>query len=182
MGLTFFENNFYVTRDYNQGNKTPVQIFINGTPSDYFALTAVQSSEVESVEIFPRDELGTVNRLYGTNGVLVVNMKKAPKGTKMSLAEFKKLMPEANLLKFSPKGFSTQREFYSPKYVNAASTYNFNDLRSTIYWNPKVVTDTAGVLSLDYYNGDGNGTYRAVIEGVDKDGNISRSVYRYTVK
>lgn len=182
MGLTFFENNFYVTRDYNQGNKTPVQIFINGTPSDYFALTAVQSSEVESVEIFPRDELGTINRLYGTNGVLVVNMKKAPKGTKMSLAEFKKLMPEANLLKFSPKGFSTQREFYSPKYVNAASTYNFNDLRSTIYWNPKVITDTTGVLSLDYYNGDGNGTYRAVIEGVDKDGNISRSVYRYTVK
>ncbi|ETZ20122.1 carboxypeptidase-like regulatory domain-containing protein [Pedobacter sp. V48] len=182
MGLTFFENNFYVTRDYNQGNKTPVQIFINGTPSDYFALTAVQSSEVESVEIFPRDELGTVNRLYGTNGVLVVNMKKAPKGTKMSLAEFKKLMPEANLLKFSPKGFSAQREFYSPKYVNAASTYNFNDLRSTIYWNPKVITDTTGVLSLDYYNGDGNGTYRAVIEGVDKDGNISRSIYRYTVK
>ena len=109
-------------------------------------------------------------------------MKKAPKGTKMSLAEFKKLMPEANLLKFSPKGFSTQREFYSPKYVNAASTYNFNDLRSTIYWNPKAITDTTGVLSLDYYNGDGNGTYRAVIEGVDKDGNISRSVYRYTVK
>jgi len=182
MGLTFFENNFYVTRDYNQGNKTPVQIFINGTPSDYFALTAVQSSEVESVEIFPRDELGTVNRLYGTNGVLVVNLKKAPKGTKMSLAEFKKLMPEANLLKFSPKGFSTQREFYSPKYINAANTYNFNDLRSTIYWNPKVVTDSTGVLSLEYYNGDGNGTYRAVIEGVDKDGNISRSVYRYSIK
>nr|WP_068891427.1 carboxypeptidase-like regulatory domain-containing protein [Pedobacter panaciterrae] len=182
MGLTFFENNFYVTRDYNQGNKTPVQIFINGSPSDYFALTTVQSSEVESVEIFPRDELGTVNRMYGTNGVLVVNMKKAPKGTKMSLAEFKKLMPEANLLKFSPKGFSTQREFYSPKYINAASTYNFNDLRSTIYWNPKVITDSTGVLSLDYYNGDGNGTYRAVIEGIDKDGNVCRSVYRYTVK
>jgi len=182
MGLTYFENNFYVTRDYNQGNKTPVQIFINGSPSDYFALTAVQSSEVESVEIFPRDELGTINRLYGTNGVLVVNLKKAPKGTKMSLAEFKKLMPEANILKFSPKGFSTQREFYSPKYVNAANTYNFNDLRSTIYWNPKVTPDATGVLSLDYYNGDGNGTYRAVIEGVDKDGNISRSVYRYTVK
>lgn len=182
MGLTFYENNFYVTRDYNQGNKTPVQIFINGSPSDYFALTAVQSAEVESVEVFPKDELGTVNRLYGTNGVLVINLKKAPKGQKISLAEFKKLIPEANLLKFSPKGFSTQREFYSPKYVNAASTYNFNDLRSTIYWNPKVTPDATGILSLDYYNGDGNGTYRAVIEGVDKEGNISRSVYHYSVK
>ena len=182
IGLYFHENNFYVTRDFQNGNRTPVQIFLNATPIDYFGLISLQASEIESVEVFTKDELGTVNRLYNTNGVLVINTKVTPKGTKISLAEFKKLIPEANLLKFKPKGFSKQREFYSPKYVNALSTYNYNDLRSTIYWDPNVVTDGKGSSSLEYYNGDGNGTYRVVIEGIDKIGNIFRSVYRYSVK
>lgn len=182
VGLSYYENNFYVTRDYQNGNRTPVQIFLNATPIDYFGLTGVQASEIESVEVFTKDELGTVNRLYNTNGVLVINTKVTPKGTKISMEEFRKLIPEANLLKFKPKGFSKQREFYSPKYVNAPATYNYNDLRSTIYWNSKVATDATGTLSFEFYNGDGNGTYRAVIEGVDKTGNIFRSVYRYTVK
>lgn len=181
-GLIFYENNFYVNRDYQQGSRVPVQIFLNGMPVDYFGLASVQSSEVENVEVFTKDELGTVNRMYNTNGVLVINTKKIPKGTKMSMEEFKKLIPDPSVLKIKPKGYSKQREFYSPKYVNAAATYNFNDLRSTIYWNPKVVTTSQGGLSLEYYNADGKGTYKAVIEGVDKNGNIGRFVYRYTVK
>ncbi|MNY49072.1 hypothetical protein D3C86_1844640 [compost metagenome] len=120
--------------------------------------------------------------MYNTNGVLVINTKKIPKGTKMSMEEFKKLIPDPAVLKIKPKGYSKQREFYAPKFVNAAATYNFNDLRSTIYWNPKVVTNAAGGLSLEYYNADGKGTYKAVIEGVDKNGNVGRYVYRYTVK
>lgn len=181
-GLTFFENNFYVTRDYQQGSRTPVQMFLNGTPIDYFGLTSVQAEEIESVEIFLKDELGTIDRLYNTKGVMVINTKKPVKGQKISLAELKQMIPEANLVKFRPKGFAKQREFYSPKYVNAANTYNYNDLRTTIYWNPKVITTTAAPLALEYYNADGNGTYRAVIEGVDKNGNVARYVYRYTVK
>ncbi|WEK19761.1 MAG: carboxypeptidase-like regulatory domain-containing protein [Candidatus Pedobacter colombiensis] len=181
-GLIFYENNFYVNRDYQQGSRVPVQIFLNGMPIDYFGLASVQSADVENVEVFTKDELGTVNRMYNTNGVLVINTKKAPKGTKMSMEEFKKLIPDPSVLKIRPKGFSKQREFYSPKYVNAAATYNFNDLRSTIYWNPNVITTAAGGLSLEYYNADGKGTYKAVIEGVDKNGNIGRFVYRYTVK
>lgn len=181
-GLIFYENNFYVNRDYQQGSRVPVQIFLNGMPIDYFGLASVQSSDVENVEVFTKDELGTVNRMYNTNGVLAINTKKIPKGEKMSMEDFKKLIPDPALLKITPKGFSKQREFYSPKYINPASSYNFNDLRSTIYWNPKVITNAEGGLSLEYYNADGKGTYKAVIEGVDKNGNVSRFVYRYTVK
>lgn len=184
VGLTYFENNFYVTRDYQQGKKVPVQIFLDATPIDYFSLLSVSADQIENVEVFPRDELGSINRLYNTNGLVIINMKVKPKGTKISLQELKGMMPQANLLKFRPKGFSKQREFYAPKYVNPANTYNFNDLRSTIYWNSKLTTTAATVepLSLDYYNGDGNGTYRVVVEGVDKLGNVARTVYRYTVK
>jgi len=184
VGLTYFENNFYVSRDYQQGKKIPVQIFLDATPIDYFSLLSVSAEDIESVEVFPRDELGTINRLYNTNGILIINMKVKPKGTKISLQELKGMMPQANLLKFRPKGYSKQREFYSPKYINPANTYNFNDLRTTIYWNSKLTTTAATTepLSLEYYNADGNGNYRVVVEGIDKLGNIARSIYRYIVK
>jgi hypothetical protein len=181
MGLTFFENNFYVTRAYNAGGRTPVQVFLGGTPVDLFSINSVQPSEIESIEIFLTDQIGSISRTYGTNGVISINLKKVEK-TKMSIADLKKLMPESNMLKFTPKGYSKEREFYAPKYL-AGKTYNITDLRSTIFWNPKVVTDAVtGTNSFEFYNADGKGTYKAIVEGLDKNGNPGRFIYRYTVK
>lgn len=181
MGLTFYENNFYITRDYNAGRRVPVQVFVAGTPVDVFSINGVNPSEIESIEIFLKDEIGTVNRTYGTNGVVSINMKKVEK-TKMSIADLKKMLPESNMLKFSPKGFSKQREFYAPKYL-PGKTYNTTDLRTTIFWNPKVVTDAVtGASTFEFYNADGKGTYKAIVEGLDLNGNPGRFIYRYTVK
>lgn len=179
-GITFFENQFYITRDYNAGGRTPVGIFIAGNPVDLYAINSVNVNEIESIEIFLKDELGTVNRTYGTSGVISVNMKKIVK-TKMSMEDIKKLMPKNNVITLSPKGYSKQREFYSPKYT--AAFIAKNDLRTTVYWNPKVITDPlTGVSSFEFFNADGKGNYKAIVEGIDKNGNIGRTVYRYIVK
>jgi len=180
-GLTFYENNFYITRDYNAGGRTPAAIYLGGTPVDLFSINGVNPTEIESVEIFLKDEIGTVSRTNGTRGVISINLKKIEK-TKMSLADLKKMIPESNVLKFTPKGFSKERQFYAPKYL-PGKTYNMTDLRTTIFWNPKVVTDpVTGTSSFEFYNADGKGTYKATVEGLDKNGNPARFIYRYTVK
>lgn len=180
-GLTFDNEDFYISRDFNQGSRTKVQVFLNGMPVDTRDINSVQSSDVESVEIFLRDELGTVDRAYGTKGVLVINTKKPPVGKKISKQELMDLLPKTNIITFSPMGYSKEREFYSPKYLpNAPITST--DLRTTIYWNPKLVTDEKGNISVEFFNADGKGSYRAVVEGFDKNGNLGRTVYRYTVK
>lgn len=180
-GLTFYENNFYITRDYNAGRRVPVQVFLAGTPVDVFAINGVNPAEIESIEIFLKDEIGTVSRTYASNGVISINMKKVEKA-KMSIADLKKMIPESNTLKFTPKGFIKDREFYAPKYL-PGKTYNTTDLRSTIFWNPKVVTDaTTGASTFEFYNADGKGTYKAIVEGLDVNGNPGRFIYRYTVK
>ncbi|WP_158797145.1 carboxypeptidase regulatory-like domain-containing protein [Pedobacter sp. L105] len=181
VGLTFDTDNFYVSRDFQQGNKTPVQIFINGNAVDAISISSVLPSEVESVEIFLKDPLGLIFKTYNCNGVMVINTKKKEKSN-ISLADLKKMMPQSNMLKLSPKGYTKVREFYAPKYVTQTTSYTGNDLRSTVYWNPKVVTNAAGDTTLEFYNADGKGTYRAVIEGLDANGNIGHYVYHYTVK
>lgn len=181
VGFTYADNNFYVSRDYNTGNRTPAQVFLDGMPVDVSQLSTITSDQVESVETFLRDPLGTVSRMYNTNGVLVVNTKKKsqPKGEKITKEQLQELFPEKNVLKFSPMGYAPARQFYLPKYEGPK---NSNDLRTTVYWNPGVVTDKEGKASFQFYNADGKGTYKAIIEGIDQEGNFGRAVYRYQVK
>lgn len=78
-------------------------------------------------------------------------------------------------------GYYKAREFYSPKYEQNAKSNRY-DLRSTIYWQPELTTDKAGNATFHYYNADGKGTYRVVVEGIDEKGNLGRQVYRYKVE
>jgi hypothetical protein len=180
-GVTFDNNNFYVARDYGQGKRIPMAIFLRGLPVDVNVLVTLDPNAIESVEIFYTDELGLVNSAYGTDGVLVVNMKKV-ETTKISYQDLKSLIPQQNELTFTPLGYAPVRTFYLPRYSGPRESQpNRTDTRSTIYWNPNVITDKTGAASVEYFNADGKGTYRAIIEGIDKDGNLGRQVFHYTV-
>lgn len=85
------------------------------------------------------------------------------------------------ILPITAIGFYKAREFYSPKY-ESPDNVKTADFRTTIYWNPEVATDKDGNASLTYYNADGTGSYKVVIEGIDNKGNLGRQVYHYTVE
>jgi len=171
-----------VTRVYNSGLRVPVQIFYNGMPVDANYLNNINPADVDNIEIFLKDELGMVNRMYNTNGVLVINSKTTPTGKPVSAEDLKKLFPQNNVLTFNPQGYIKKREFYSPKYLSPESRTTGSDLRSTVYWNPRIFTDKAGNMPVEFYNGDNKGTYKAIVEGTDIDGNLSRYIYRYKVE
>ena len=156
-------------------------IYVNGMNVDYSYLMNLDANMVESVEVFFKDGFSSINRTTGTDGVLVVNMKKIPKGEKISKEQLADLLPKNYVIEFMPGGYTTTRIFYSPKY-NPSAPINSVDYRSTIYWNPTIITDKNGAASFDFFNSDGAGTYKAIIEGIDKDGNIGRFVYHYKVQ
>jgi hypothetical protein len=85
-----------------------------------------------------------------------------------------------NIANITPKGFNKVREFYVPKYTAANSTQA--DLRSTIYWDPRIKTDANGKTAFTFFNGDGPGTYKVVVEGINAAGELGRQVYRYSVQ
>ena len=171
---------FFVTRDYNAGGRIPVQFFVNGMAVDVPALSGIMPSEVEGIEIFLRDELGTVSRVYQNNGVVSIYTKEEKKAPRMSLSQIESLLPQSNIIDLTPLGYVEERSFYTPKY-DTPERRAVNDVRTTVYWNPDVKTGADGQVQLDYYNADGKGSYRVVVEGVDVNGNIGRAVYRYTV-
>lgn len=184
IGLTYDNNELYITRDYNSasGTRTPVAVYVNGMPVDYNYLQNVNGNNVESVEIFNSDGFSGINRGTATKGVLEVNLKKQPKGEKISKEQLLSMLPKLYEATIVPGGYTPTRLFYSPKYIDAEKAAAIIDYRSTIYWSPAVVTDKTGTASFEYYNADGTGTYKAIIQGMDKDGNLGWSVYRYQVR
>ena len=181
MGTVYENEHFYVSRDYHAGNRTPMQVFYNGMPVDASFLATINSGEIESVEVFLKDELGLVNRNYNSNGALVVNGKRIEKKSQMKLDDIRKLLPKSGEVKLMPQGYTVSRDFYSPKYTVQGG--GGNDLRTTIYWNPKIKTVKAtGTSAVEFFNADSPGTYRIIVEGMDVNGRIGRASYRYKVE
>lgn len=129
-------------------------------------------NQIETIEVL-RFASASIYGLDGGNGVLVVTTRHGGQDPEDIKA--------VGILPVNVKGFYKAREFYSPKYIHQDSVFNRADLRSTIYWNPELRTEKNGVASFNYYNADGTGSYRVVIEGIDENGNLGRQVYRYKV-
>lgn len=183
MGMTFDNADFYITRDYVSGNKkTPVQVYMDGMPVETSYLQNVDPNTVESVEIFLNNGITNIGSMNNTKGVLEINSKVKPKGEKISLSQLKQMIGSPNLVDLMPLGYAKTKEFYVPKYLVAKPSIESPDLRTTIYWNPALLTDkTTGKVSFDFPNADGKGSYRVVVEGIDLDGNLAHYVYRYKV-
>ncbi len=78
-----------------------------------------------------------------------------------------------NIKSIKPLGYQQTVEFYSPVYTNNELLDNDTpDLRSTIYWNPRVLVDKQGDASFEFYTADPVTTYTIVIEGVSADGHV----------
>ena len=70
-------------------------------------------------------------------------------------------------------GYSLIRQFYAPNYGSYNAANERKDLRTTLYWNPQVVTTPQrNKILLSFYNNDVSKKFRVIIEGMSKDGRL----------
>ena len=72
---------------------------------------------------------------------------------------------------YRPIAFTSAKKFYSPRY-SPKSIPNMTDIRSTIYWNSKITTNSEGVANVNFFTADTPGTYSVIIEGSNLDGGL----------
>ena len=69
-----------------------------------------------------------------------------------------------------------------PRYEGPRSSQPTKfDTRTTIYWNPNIEIDKTGTSTIEFYNADSKATYKVIIEGMDKDGDLGRYIYTFNV-
>jgi len=71
---------------------------------------------------------------------------------------------------FKPLPLSWPKAFYKPKYTVKDTTKTQVDLRSTIDWEPNIVTDANGEATVWFYTADKSSTYTITVEGTDMNG------------
>jgi TonB-dependent SusC/RagA subfamily outer membrane receptor len=164
-----------------QNGPSPMLVVVDGTEMSAdggggvgYNINNINFYDVETVEVL-KSANASIYGMNGGAGVLVITTKQI-----RDVDTDDPLL--ANVLHASIMGFYKAKEFYSPKYEVTVVANKQPDLRATIYWKPEVLTDNDGNNSFTYYNADGVGTYRVLIEGIDNKGKIGRLVYRYRVE
>jgi len=128
-------------------------------PSEYGRLKSINSIYIDEIEV-ATDNTGGL----GPAAILI---------TTKSGTGFHQVSESFNSKAFIPLGYQVTKEFYSPKYeTDKEKKDSTPDLRSTIYWNPNVITDENGKANFDFYTADSKSTYSVIIEGTTSDGKI----------
>ncbi len=178
-GVQLYAGMFYLTKN-NPGVEDPLippalpmQIYLNGVRmDDPSGVDEIFISDIESIEVLK--SVATTSAAYGTSdGVILITFK-----TGVERSIFNTRAP--GMLAYSPKGFYPVRQFYAPKHDT--NTDPKPDFRTTVYWNPHLVSDTNGKAIINFFNTDQIGNYRILIEGIDAFGNLARKIYTYEVK
>ena len=147
----------------------PMRVVVDGIQMEpKFDINSLSAATIDKIEVITNSTSSDIH----TEGAMLITLKHGYTADEI---------PSKGVLPIHIQGFYKAREFYSPKY-EAAETSKLPDLRTTIYWNPELVTDHDGNASFNYYNADSKGSYRVVIEGIDNNGNLGRQVYRYRVE
>jgi hypothetical protein len=63
-------------------------------------------------------------------------------------------------------GFYNARAFYAPTYETPIIEEAKPDIRSTVFWQPNIVTDTVGNVTVSYFNDDKRKYVTIIVEGI----------------
>jgi len=124
-------------------------------------LDQLNPDDISFIEVLTGPE-GSVYGVRGGNGVILVNTKRLVDD------------PQGNSLNtFLVRGYHMPPEFMMPDYSNSkVRTGKFNDMRSTLYWEPSSLTDQNGQIKIPFFTSDIATNYKIVITGVTSRGDV----------
>ncbi|UII24201.1 MG2 domain-containing protein [Fulvivirga ligni] len=159
------------------GETEPLYV-INGHPlassanQNFLNSSFINSTDIQSVEILSPQMASALYGSRGANGALLITLKSTPYYNLKS--EKKKAV--YNHISIGPKKFSASREFY---VAPPSKEEERSDFRSTIYWNPNIITNTKGEAEVSFYNNDEVSSFKITAEGFSTTGEIGRAEKSY---
>ena len=99
--------------------------------------------------------------------------------TRNGIGPYRQVSPGTYSFKSLP--FIIAKDFYRPRYVDKTPN-GIKDYRSTIHWDPFVVTGKDGKAVVSFYASDRPNNYTIIMEGSDMNGNIGSIVQKFSQK
>lgn len=152
------------------------EISIRGGGTPLFVIDGIETSAIEDVKYLNVSDIEDISLFRGPsasifgsrggNGVIAIALKRGTVNQRPT---------PPSLAHIQPLGFQKPAFFYVPKYeVDSMLKSSTPDLRTTIYWQPLVLTNELGNVRIQFYTADKANHYQVELEGVGKDGEICR--------
>jgi hypothetical protein len=139
------------------------ELFLDEVQVEEDQLKNISMNDVAYVKVFPPPFFGPSSG--GAGGAICVYTRKG--------GDIKPT-PGVGLNYQLLAGYTPYKEFYSPNYETASSDFA-QDLRTTLYWNPFVLTSSkTRTIQIQFYNNDISKKLRLILEGVNTDGKLAR--------
>ncbi|HEX4875666.1 MAG TPA: hypothetical protein VFV31_03280, partial [Chitinophagaceae bacterium] len=143
------------------GRNWQVGIFLNEAPTDISQLRTLVADDVALVKFYEAGFVGVGSSFPG--GALAVYTKEKSN---------KDLKPD-KLDYIEVDGYTITKEFYSPDYSVPDPRQTLTDRRTTLYWNPDIVTDgETKSVKINFYNNDVTRKFKVILEGFDASGRL----------
>lgn len=159
---------------YNTRGNVPMQVVLDGMFIEADQLSMINVMDIESIEVLRNVNYTAIYGSNGGGGVIVITSKTGE-------AAMRSYTPKG-IITIQPKGLYMNRQFYKPVYDVPNKMQYAQDLRTTIHWEPSIVTDNEGVAHFDFYTSDEKGRYLLVVEGLSLDGKLARELKEVEVK
>ena len=138
------------------------QLYLDQTPVDASFISSLSVSDVAYIKVFRPPFMGGFN---GANGAIAIYTRR---GGDL------KSEPGKGLANNKVFGYSPIKEFYSPNYATFSTRNEQRDIRTTLYWNPSVLTTPQkNQVVFSFYNNDVSNAFRVIIEGMTRDGKLA---------
>ena len=138
------------------------QLYLDETAVDPSFVSSLSVSDVAYIKVFRPPFMGGFN---GANGAIAIYTRRGGDV---------KPEPGKGLNSNKVFGYTLIKEFYSPNYAAFNTRNEQRDIRTTLYWNPAVITmPQKNQVVLSFYNNDVSGAFRVIIEGMTRDGKLA---------
>lgn len=174
VGVIFRNGVPYSTRSVGLNGGSPMQVILDGMYIEPDQISMINVPDIASIEVLRSGGNTAIYGMYGGNGVLVITSKS---GDALSAS-----YTPTGIVTILPKGLHVNRNFFKPQYNSTQKQELKRDLRTTIAWEPNLVTAKNGEAKFDFYTSDEPGTYKITIEGIDMEGKIAHLEYLIDVK
>lgn len=139
-------------------------VFLDEMQMDVSAIANIPVSDIAYVKVMRPPFFGAMGG--GAGGAIAIYTKKG----KSSQSDI-----PSNLMQAVLYGYNSKKEFYSPNYAEKSDEHLADDLRSTLYWNPYVLTDSNNKrVKIEFFNNDVTKKYRIILEGMTSEGKVAR--------
>jgi len=140
---------------------TPV-LYLNEMQTDADMISSTPVSDIAYVKVFRPGESMVSG---GGGGVIAIYTRR---GGDAPVTSDSKGLSYVQMM-----GYSPVKEFYSPDYAVPNERDAYDDVRTTLYWNPSIILDkTRRRLRVKFYNNDITKRFRIVMEGLNVEGKL----------